>query len=380
MRRISPVLLMLLGSLVVVAPGCGGDEGISKKPSKSQDAGDGKDDDSSNTSNTSGVTPTAGGTTTSAATSNTTNGQTSSEPLPAGTAIGIGCEDDSDCLAPLTCVREHESFRGTFPGSGVCTMPCTNDDVCLAIDSFGICGVVGAPTDEAIAEAPEGSLPEGVAGYCMQACYYGDSVQKCGELTTFTCAPLNDFITSSVLLGICVPLCYEDANCQEGEHCDTGSGLCLPQNGEGKAVGSDCDPSQENPGCAEGYCVAMTETEGFCSTNCTVRPETIICNGGVPGPDAISTCYPNMDVYFGTEGEVITSYGDLGQCWPLCDEDADCPANLVCDISSQEAQKLTGRQGLCFLPESSPDAGVPTPDAATREETTSNEETAGDGG
>ncbi len=256
-------------------------------------------------------------------------------------------------------------------------MPCTSDATCLAVDTFGICAAIGAPTEEDVANAGEDALPNGVAGYCMQACYYGDPVEKCGELPEFTCAPTSDTITTSVLLGICLPLCYEDANCQDGEHCDTGSGLCVPENGEGKAVGDDCDPSAEDPGCAEGYCVAMTETVGFCTTNCTVRPETIICNGAEPGPDAKATCYANIDVYFGTDGAVLTSYGDLGQCWPLCDEDADCPTGLVCDISSEDAQAVTGRQGLCFLPAETADAGAA--DASTPEETSSDVST-GDGG
>jgi hypothetical protein len=370
MRRISPVLLLVLGSVVNIASGCSdGDEKINKPRDDTRDAG-GSGTTAASTSVSSSLPESA---------SSTSADDSSSVELPFGEAIGVGCEQDTDCIAPLTCLRQDPSFRGQIPGTGICTMPCTDDTTCLAVDQLGVCAYIGAPTDADFAATPEGEVPPGVASYCMQLCPYGDASYKCGDLTTFTCAPTAEELTANVLLGICLPLCFEDENCAGGEHCDTASGLCLPEDSEGKALADNCDPSLDDPGCAEGFCFGVSETEGFCSTNCNARPETIICGGGEPGPDAVATCYPELNVYVATEGQVLTAYGDLGQCWPLCDDNADCPAGLQCDTSLAEEEALTGRKGLCFDLSEEGDAGV---DASASETTSTNagEADAGDGG
>lgn len=350
----SLVVSSLFGALGMLVTGCGGDEPVSNTGNadptstgadESDETGANSDDEQTQEDN--GTQSTATPTTTT--TTTTTDSESTAPVVPLGTVIGIACSEDGDCASPLTCVRSDDSFRGTLPGSGVCTMPCTADTECEALDGLGFCGLLGAPTDEALAAAGEGEVPEGFATFCMQLCPFGLAAYKCDSSANSACYPLTEEVTtttsgSDFQIGVCSPICESDTECQSGEHCDKFWGMCVEDEREGKGLGESCDWSAETAECAGGLCLAISEDppSGICSEPCNFHPDTIAC-GATAGPDAEFGCFWNM------YASVNSSLNDVGQCVPLCDADPDCGDGLVCvtDVI-QDQVGLYGRAGLCF--------------------------------
>lgn len=318
-----PGLLMVvtsLGALTSIA--CSSDEQLPLEETST--------DDSDATSNSD-----------SQVTSDTTDG------IPPGTVVGVGCTRDSDCESPTRCVREDSSFRGSIPGGGICTVPCETHDECGAIDALAYCVPLGAPTDEALAAAGDDELPEGSALFCVAACPFGAQTSKCGDLSTSTCIPVDDEVLVSdtgeeFLFGLCTPLCSSDRDCERGEFCDVGWGYCLPERPQGKASGEQCNLDANE--CAGGFCLDIDTAlpYGVCADPCNLHLDTIVC-GGEPGDDARLGCYPHLFI------DPLSALNDLGQCLPLCDVDADCPPALVCYIDDEGVfLEQYGRQGMCF--------------------------------
>lgn len=394
MDRISPVLVLLLGSLVGVA--CSdGDEGIGTAATP-----DGKADGGANTSQATSIatSDTAGGASTSAPASTSTSGDTSgasTETVPLGEVIGIGCENDGDCTAPTRCIRSDDSFAGAIPGTGICTMPCEVNADCTAVDGFAYCDYIGHASAETIEDTPEGEIPEGFTTVCMQLCVFGQAdATKCGGLDTFTCVPLEDVVRSDAsgqsqfMLGGCMPICHADTDCPEDTVCDVGWGLCVDEEPAGKAVGETCDVNAEQSECASGYClgIAAELDVGVCSGACNFHPDVAVC-GGEPGESAVAGCLGSLVT------AIESSVGDLGQCIPLCDTSEDCPTGLACDLSEPDSTvQYYGRPGFCFPTEESiadalDDMPNPDPEDAGTDETSdepsdepSDESNAGDGG
>lgn len=321
-----PGLLMVVTSLgAFTSTACSSDENLpTEENSTNDDRSDGSRSDGSDATRDSDDTLTSDPT----------------DEVPFGTVIGIGCTRDSDCEAPTRCVREDASFRGSIPGTGICTMPCETHDECGAVDAISYCVPLGVPTDEALAAADDDELPEGAALFCVAACPFGAQELKCGDLATSTCIPLDDGVSvtdtgEEFIFGLCSPLCSSDADCERNEYCDVGWGYCLPDRPKGKALGEACNEGADDE-CAGAFCLF-----GVCADPCNLHPDTLICAGGEPGKDARFGCYPHLLT------ELPSAQNDLGQCLPLCDEDTDCPDALVCytdDIVSQ----LYGRGGTCF--------------------------------
>lgn len=341
----------LLGVLaLIMVPGCGGDEPVSNTNSSQDNSEEDGVDAGAPQGAASGDQSGPAASSTSSATSSPSTTPGSTDPNQAtGTAVGIACDQDSDCLSPLTCVREDESFRGSFPGTGVCTMPCTSDEQCQAVDSFGFCDLVGAPTDEALAAAGTDQIPEGMAPYCLQACPFGLGVYKCDSLATSSCTPIEaEVVTatdgSQFQFGLCLPICSGDSDCQSGQECDSAWGLCVEAKREGLPVGEKCDPENAGGDCESGICLSISADlpYGICTAPCNVHADTIVC-GGEPGPDAKFGCFSNLFT------ELQSSINDLGQCLALCDADEDCPDALACDLrAATSLPDVYGRSGVCF--------------------------------
>ncbi len=383
LRSVSVASSMSVLSLLA-APGCGGDEPIKDTPPNGSAT-----EASSDTAEQS----TADDATEDETLTTTPVGSSSSDlptsDLPFGTAVGIECTEDSDCASPLSCVRTDDSFRGSLPGTGVCTMPCDTDDACVAVDQLAICDVIGAPTDEAIAAAGEGELPEGMARYCLQMCPFGAATEyKCDSLATFTCAPIQagTFVVedgTEIQLGACYPICGGDDDCDANEYCDTISGMCVESPRTGKALGERCDLASEALECAGGLCLGIAEElpYGVCSASCNIHPDTVVCDGE-PGPDAEFVCFGSL------VSEVPSSLNDVGQCLAMCDTDDDCPTAFACDLEIDVTS--LGRSGLCWPTEESianaveelgSDAGAPITTEPPAEEDAGNQQSeAADGG
>lgn len=348
----SSVALWCFGTLLSFgAPGCGGDEPVSTGPNDGESSSEGEQSGESSDRPAASTSETpASGTTTSDAVSSGTGAVT--DEIPVGTAVGIGCTEDTDCASPLTCLRADDSFRGALPGTGVCSMPCESDEACQDVDALAYCEAIGAPTDEALAAASTDELPEGAARFCLQACPFGaDSSYKCDGLSNFTCTPVDETILTAddgteFQFGLCVPLCADDDDCETGESCDPRSGLCVDAPRAGKALGEQCDLQAQVSECAGGICMGIAEElpYGICSEACNLHPDTIVCDGE-PGPDAEFACYSALFT------PIPSSLNDLGQCLAMCDTDEDCPTAFACDTEI-DATAL-GRTGLCWPTEES---------------------------
>lgn len=349
----SLVVSSLFGVLGLLVAGCGGDEPVAGTTNTNSDDTGGEETSESETGGAEDTASDGRDNSGSTSTTTTTNPANTSDDstlpdLPAGTAVGIACTDNADCTSPLTCVRTDDSFRGALPGTGVCTMPCTADTECQAVDLYGFCDLVGAPTPEAIAATAEGEIPEGMAPYCLQACPFGLSATKCDALATFACTPIEAEVTEttdgSFQFGLCLPLCSGDDDCESNEHCDATWGLCVPEESEGKGLGEKCDPEAVESECAGGFCIGISADlpYGLCTAPCNVHPDTIVC-GGEPGTDAEFGCFSNLFTELGS------TVNDLGQCLPLCSVDDDCPDAFACDLSGADTlSQVYGRDGVCF--------------------------------
>lgn len=376
MARISPVLVLLLGSLVGVACG-GGDEGIGSASNRDDKADGGTNTGKENTGKeTIASSDETSGASTSTPASTGTSGDTSGtstntgDTVPFGEVIGIGCKNDSDCTAPTKCIRRDDSFAGSIPGTGICTMPCEVDADCVAVDGIAYCDYIGHASAETIENTPDGEIPEGFTMMCMQLCPFGQADPfKCGGLDNFMCVPLESVVRADdngqnqFVLGGCAPVCHADTDCDDGEVCDFGWGLCVPEveAPAGKGIGETCKLGEEDE-CASGFCLEIAEEldVGVCTAACNFQLDVLVC-GGEAAESAVAGCLGSVFT------PINSSVGDMGQCIPLCDTTEDCPTGLACDLTEPElTTQYYGRPGFCFTTEESIAdalANTPTPDA-----------------
>ncbi|MEZ4287500.1 MAG: hypothetical protein R3A47_05020 [Polyangiales bacterium] len=154
--------------------------------------------------------------------------------------IGATCTDDSQCVGSADKLCASEALYG-FP-DGYCTDACATDADCGAGNTC-------------------------YNGYCFVGC---DSADLCRP--TYSCIDANED-GSIADDGMCMPSCYFDYECREGEVCNTQTGLCDPANGGGggggttdSKVGGACTADTNCD--ANGFCVA--ESNGFPGGYCTI--------------------------------------------------------------------------------------------------------------
>lgn len=250
-------------------------------------------------------------------------------------AVGLPCDAASACPgAPMVCILESSNTEFQFggPQGGYCSVPCTTNAECTAVDSDSACNTA--------------------LGYCLALCQpgAGAGLVKCGSGRAQYCVP----ITNDGSVGACLPGCTSDAACGDGRFCDPGlPGLCVDELPPGGALGAPCTEANQLTDCASGFCLEYADPNdpavtigSFCSANCTAG-----VNFGC-GFDDVSTgarqaaCFePRF-----SDGGV----GDIGACFPLCDTTADCVqanAGWTCLLFTDPAGATQlGRQGECVPP------------------------------
>ena len=251
-------------------------------------------------------------------------------------AVGIPCDAANACPgAPMVCIEETSNTEFQFggPQGGYCSVPCTVNTDCTDVDRDSRCNTA--------------------LGYCLALCQPGAGADlvKCGSDRAQYCVPINDAGT----IGACLPGCSTDAACGDGRFCDPGfPGLCVDTAPPGGAVGAPCTVANAATDCASGLCIEYADrtdpslTAGtFCSANC------------IAGVN--STC--GYDVDFGGvrpaacfEAQFVDGgVGDIGVCFPLCDETADCAQaadGWTClPFPDPAAIEQIGRQGECVPPD-----------------------------
>jgi hypothetical protein len=249
----------------------------------------------------------------------------------------------------LICITSTSTteFGTGAPQDGYCTAVCedaADSADCQAIDGLAICGLLDDTTG---------------LGYCIGVCQPGDdqTLIKCNADRAQACIQSPQDPT----FGACFPVCQSDAACGEGQFCDLGAqglGLCVTTAPEGGEIGAACTDTAMGTDCKSGSCVTLSDPDtgedagSFCSANCTY--------GLVQG------CGFDAVVPEGTReaGCVLPQAnngggGDLGFCFELCDENADCTQpDWVC---TPGVPPDFGRAGVCVPPafgDGIADAGV----------------------
>jgi hypothetical protein len=248
--------------------------------------------------------------------------------------VGGPCNADSQCAgAPLICIEAtantefatSDTPAGGGPQGGYCTVPCSTNSDCSAIDNVSVCNTA--------------------LGYCFGLCIPGQSSFKCGSDRAQACvAVATDF-------GVCLPRCTSDAACGPGRFCDPGeTGLCVDVQPQGGKVGDPCTVATEVTDCASGLCLRYADPNdrtvvagSFCSASCTLG----LANGcgfdDVAGGRRQAGCFQEQ-----LDGGEL---GDLGLCFPLCDTTEDCAQagnGWLCEpFGDVSVEQELGRLGEC---------------------------------
>jgi hypothetical protein len=251
---------------------------------------------------------------------------------PATTSLlGSMCTSDLDCGDGMTCLLPSgTSFVTGGPGGGMCTLACTTDAQCAAIETGAGCIPVDA---------------SGTNNFCFESCTTGDPTEvtaKCQGRADFLCEDLSAAQDGSA--PFCIPWCQVDAECGTGFFCSPKSGLCEKTKPTGEPVGTPCNPTAATDPCL-GTCLTttaagVTPVKGICGQVCAGETECMF-NGTKPGG-------------FCAFLQANTGFLDPGICEEGCSCDADCPLpGDVCqawqtDATSQQLKAAIGTAGICF--------------------------------
>jgi hypothetical protein len=262
--------------------------------------------------------------------------------------VGRRCQVDPDCGEGLRCFSEtSNSLFGGGPAGGYCTIECTGNNACAAIDPEAEC--IGQP---------------GTQSVCLRTCRSQDPTSiaenKCLTRADVVClsevALRQATFSGARQAGWCFPQCGSDEDCP-GRVCDLGRGVCVNTAPAGLPLGEHCE---NNVQCASSLCVSIsaqgvTPIEAFCSAPCVVG-QPVGCGYGPSVASRDAACFgPRFGGFLSSEGS-----GDSGFCVELCDVPADCAQATTHDwtcIVSAGARERFGRAGICN-PKPPSDAGT----------------------
>ncbi len=255
--------------------------------------------------------------------------------------VGSPCSSGTDCgSAPAFCIPSSSDaeFGAGGPQGGFCSLPCTSNTECLAVDAQSGCNTE--------------------LGFCLGRCTPGANAAKCGLERALACVP-----QAGAELGVCLPTCTSDAACGPGRSCDLGAtGLCRDLPAAGAGVGAPCTRETESTDCAGGICLSyrdpldgVTVVASFCSANCIFgRVEG--CGFGEPSSAPRGAACLQLQ-------DPAGAAGDLGYCLELCDESSDCQqgaAGWACEPFADLSSALAlGRAGRCLPAELSSESAFP---------------------
>jgi len=233
-------------------------------------------------------------------------------------AIGAACADGDDCSeVPVeagdtaTCLKMPE---------GYCTVDCLGGF--FDCDDQSICEELG---DQAY--------------YCLDGCLTDNGNGDCRA--DYRCSARPAIINADGReVGVCVPKCERDADCEAGRRCVTETGDCVPR-GE-RSTGDGCN---NNGSCNGGLCLKNTEFRGgYCSAQCSSQfgdcepgSECATVDGAAV---CLSACEDSGDCR-ADEGYICRKIGEradangdvqsVNGCVPKCQSDAACGDGKYCD-------------------------------------------------
>jgi len=262
-------------------------------------------------------------------------GATSASTVAGAAAVGAPCTEDADCVPMGADVSRAHCILSTSygelgeggPQAGYCSAPCESDADCQDLDAPATCNRYG---------------------YCVRQCEPGEGGTKCGVDRAQACAA--DPGRSDV--GTCLPLCRSDVACGVGRFCAprvSGEALCVDAPPAGGDIGAPCSEQTAAADCASGLCITypvasdISVPPTFCSALCTLG---VVAGCGfnalTAAPRGAACLAP------GRSGAVG---GDLGLCFELCDDAAECSqAGWICSPIDPARQSLVGRYGQCLPP------------------------------
>lgn len=230
-------------------------------------------------------------------------------------SIGAACEGADDC----TEVEDDEPVCLKMP-AGYCSADCLGG--LFDCDDQSICEALG---DQAY--------------FCLDGCLTDNGNGDCRE--DYRCSARPTVLNADGReVGVCVPKCEQDADCEAGRRCDTATGDCVPR-GE-RATGDAC---QSNGACNGGLCIKSEGFRGgYCSAQCSSQfgecepgSECATVDGAAV---CLSTCDDSSDCR-ADEGYICRqiaerrdSNGDVQPvraCVPKCQSDAACGDGQHCD-------------------------------------------------
>lgn len=231
--------------------------------------------------------------------------------------IGAACTEAGDCdqVDSPTCLKMPD---------GYCSTDCAGGGF-LDCDTQSICDQLG---DQAF--------------FCLDGCLTDNGNDDCRDQYRCSGRPdVSNFDGREV--GVCVPTCQSDGDCEAGRRCDTNSGNCV-QRGQ-VSTGGACS---NNNSCNGGLCItADTFRGGYCSARCGNQFE-----GCEPGSQCtelfgesvcLSSCSSDGDCRDG-EGYKCRQIGTrknqdgddvaVRVCVPRCQSNDECEDGFHCDAGS----------------------------------------------
>ena len=234
--------------------------------------------------------------------------------------IGATCDPDNakeDCdeVEEPVCLKMEEGYCSSeCAGSGI--FDCSTESVCEQLGDR--------------------------AFFCLDGCLTENRNGDCRD--DYRCSARPDVINlDGREVGVCMPQCKSDADCEDGRRCDSGSGDCVPR-GE-KKTGDAC---RTNQSCNGGLCVQSESFPGgYCSARCGSH-----LTGCEPGSQCIdlegealclSSCRNDEDCrqnekykcrQFGTRKDSQDNDQPIKVCVPKCQANDECADGFHCDFSS----------------------------------------------
>jgi hypothetical protein len=246
--------------------------------------------------------------------------------------LGAACTSDAECGPDLQCWTSAARNLGPYEGGaahGYCTQQCASIEDCARFDPLGVCSAASA---------------EGVS-VCLRGCRSKDPIPgeaKCLDRLDQLCMStaafgVEAFDPTARQLGVCLPNCGSDAECDGGRFCDLASGLCVNTAPFGLPIGAACSLDTD---CVGQVCAIYPSGARACSAPCPLF--SLGCGFALDADPRGAACLvPWLSAGGFTEGQQ-----DLGLCIELCNETSDCNQfGFVCDKSQPTP---AGSSGACL--------------------------------